>query len=714
MPITPITPSGSNAPNDLPSDAAGAVAVPNTLPSDAAGAVNTPNTLPSDAAGAVAVPNTLPADAAGALAVPNTLPSDAAGAVAVPNTLPADGAGSVASPVSLPSVAAAAAPRTLTPMVNLDFAAKSYARKGRTVLFDDLLTYTRPSSATFINRRPDVDGGYEYFLDTDYVGDVTNLALHSEDFGNAVWAKSNTSITTSFITSPHGATTVSKLIENSASGVHVSSQEAVSVSAGNYNFSVYMKKAERRYGSIRAVSDSFGKRFGAVIDLDTGIITSTSNFGGAIVSNLKIKPLDNGWFNISVTLTHGAGNIDIAACSSDLPVPTFFGAAPQYTGDGVSGIYIWGAQVTASAKVLPYVKTLASTATQTFTETLRVEYDAATGENLGALIEGGSTNLALYSEQFGNAVWYNQNLTVVSNATEAPDNTASAYKIIETTASSTQFRTRQVITTVIGNTYTLSCYFKYSGAEWVTLNFTVGKAWFNLKSGTVGTVSSGTASISAEGNGWFKCSVSAVASLTGSTFFAQLSNADGVETYNGDGTSGVYVWGAQVEALPFATSYIRTEGAAVSRSSDGLSIGADNISDQDSTFNINFKVLGANTTFQKIFSHTGNFGYYSLYTPPSGYVIQSTIGASSSGGYKTTSANEHNKITGVYSFLNGTFSGYSENEIVFTNSISTFTKNPANRLFIGASGPTTQFTFGHISKFKTYAQALTAQEITLL
>ena len=137
MPITPITPSGSNAPNDLPSDAAGAVAVPNTLP------------------------------------------SDAAGAVAVPNTFPADGAGSVASPVSLPSVAAAAAPRTLTPMVNLDFAAKSYARKGRTVLFDDLLTYTRPSSATFINRRPDEDGGYEYFLDTDFVGSVTNLLTYS-------------------------------------------------------------------------------------------------------------------------------------------------------------------------------------------------------------------------------------------------------------------------------------------------------------------------------------------------------------------------------------------------------------------------------------------------------------------------------------------------------------------------------------------------------
>ena len=212
MPITPITPSGSNAPNDLPSDAAGAVAVPNTLPSDAAGAVNTPNTLSADAAGAVAVPN----------------------------TLPADGAGSVASPIALPSVAAAAAPRTLTPMVNLDFAAKSYAKKGRTVLFDDLLTYTRPSSATFINRRPDVDGGYEYFLDTDYVGDATNLATYSEQFDDASWAKITSLIKPNATTAPDGTLTADKLMADTTSSPNHYVYKTITITNGvNYSASFF-------------------------------------------------------------------------------------------------------------------------------------------------------------------------------------------------------------------------------------------------------------------------------------------------------------------------------------------------------------------------------------------------------------------------------------------------------------------------------------------
>ena len=71
----------------------------------------------------------------------------------------------------------------------MNFAAKSYTQSGTPVAFDDLFTYSRASSATFTNRRAKATGGYEYFLDTDYVGDVTNLVTYSEDFSNADWLK---------------------------------------------------------------------------------------------------------------------------------------------------------------------------------------------------------------------------------------------------------------------------------------------------------------------------------------------------------------------------------------------------------------------------------------------------------------------------------------------------------------------------------------------
>jgi hypothetical protein len=59
----------------------------------------------------------------------------------------------------------------------------------------------------------------------------------------------------------------------------------------------------------------------------------------------------------------------------------------------------------------------------------------------------------------------------------------------------------------------------------------------------------------------------------------ELKNNDGYTTYAGDGSSGLYIWGAQLEEKPFTSSYIPTNGAAVSRatqaadaSGNGLSI----------------------------------------------------------------------------------------------------------------------------------------------
>ena len=71
---------------------------------------------------------------------------------------------------------------------------------------------------------------------------------------------------------------------------------------------------------------------------------------------------------------------------------------------------------------------------------------------------------------------------------------------------------------------------------------------FNVEDGVIGIVDSGiTANIENYGNGWFKCSVSFNTSASADRVYVRIGTSNGVTSYQGDGTSGVYLWGAQLE-----------------------------------------------------------------------------------------------------------------------------------------------------------------------
>jgi hypothetical protein len=190
------------------------------------------------------------------------------------------------------------------------------------------------------------------------------------------------------------------------------------------------------------------------------------------------------------------------------------------------------------------------------------------------LLEPQRSNLITYSEQFDNAAWTKSNSTVTANAAVAPDGTTTADKILDTT-STTGHSTFQSTVITNGATYTLSVFAKAAERTrvWVDIFGGTTAAVFDLTAGTVLAVSSGkTASITPYGNGWYRCAVTgAVADPFAYPNIGPTTGSTTNNQYTGDGTSGVLVWGAMLELGAYATSYVKTEAAAVTRLTDAAS-----------------------------------------------------------------------------------------------------------------------------------------------
>lgn len=193
--------------------------------------------------------------------------------------------------------------------------------------------------------------------------------------------------------------------------------------------------------------------------------------------------------------------------------------------------------------------------------------DTATRVASNGLIEKVRTNLAAYSEQFDNAAWLKNGITVTANATTAPNGTMTADKVVDTLGGNNAYRIFNSVT-LSAISYSASFYVKAAEYSWVYIR--IGNAlrvWFNVSTGVVGINDAGiTGTIQSAGNGWYRCTAIIATATAGSGFsLLGLTNANGVEAYTpSTGGQGVFVWGAQLETGDIATDYIATTTAAVS------------------------------------------------------------------------------------------------------------------------------------------------------
>ena len=188
------------------------------------------------------------------------------------------------------------------------------------------------------------------------------------------------------------------------------------------------------------------------------------------------------------------------------------------------------------------------------------------------LLEPQSTNITPYSEDFTQS-WTPTGLTITSNSIASPSGKINSDKWVEDTSDGAHsIRNNPNLSVTSGNNYTMSIFAKAgerTGLRFANAAESNAEGRFDLSNGTVTFTGANTTFVGIEdyGNGWYRCIISFTASATIAQLNLRLMDGSSL-SYQGNGTSGLYAWGAMLEQQSYATSYIPTNGATNTRLQD--------------------------------------------------------------------------------------------------------------------------------------------------
>jgi len=420
-----------------------------------------------------------------------------------------------------------------------------------------------------------------------------NLLTYSQDFTNSAWTKSGTTASGTF-TAPDGTTTANALIPSTSNVQHYCSRTAyITIQSGiAYTNSIYLKANGYNYVTVTLDGSGSTVWVAVNIDLSLGTISSTNQGAGATYLGSSITSVGNGWYRVSIagSLTGTTAELGINFSATSSFSNGSYGLNPAFAGDGTSGAYIWGAQLEQRSSATAYNATTTSAITNYIPtlqtapiNTPRFDFNPVTGESLGLLIEQSSTNLLTYSQTFSNAAWTLTNATLTSASNIAPDGTQTVFTLVPNASAAFT----NIIGTVVATAqaYTFTYYVKYNGIQFIQLMFggglTTNYANFDLVNGTVTAGTYTSASINSVGNGWYRIqTTNTFAAATSGVYLCPITTGTSVRasSYTGNGYSGIYIWGAQLEALAFPTSYIATTSSQVTRAADVATMTGTNFS----------------------------------------------------------------------------------------------------------------------------------------
>jgi hypothetical protein len=531
------------------------------------------------------------------------------------------------------------------------------------------------------------EGGIE-----DFVG-ATNLLTDDKAFGS--WSVGGTpgSVTSDSHVAPDGTTTADTLTAGSTNN---NLFKVVDLVAGQtYKFSVLLKGGTSSQSAISVLdlSDS-STREGTTIAWSSGV---PSGLG------FNVTYWGNGYYIYDLTIdnivTTGSHRIRIYPDNAA----------------GTGTVIAWGAQVTKGSTLYPYVGMS------------QIGFVKA-----GYTQEGSATNLVTDSEDFSAGSWTKTQLNATTpvsvNQITAPDGTTTADKIVENTANAQRYINDSFGALSNSTAYVFSVIAKAEERSiiWLSLGgiafTTANEAYFNLLSGTVGTITGAgtTAGIIPLGNGWYRCWISRVSEGTTSSFaYIGMSEVDGTRSYTGDDSSGLYLWGAQFELGTYPSSYTKTSGGTATRAADFLEDqSVPWLLDDRGTFVIDYHRPAGMANFPQLFdasnSASPTANRVDSYLNSSGVVAGRVSGGGSSSTANTAAsvANSQGKVALAYEpdnwniALNGTASMPDTSQAMPTG---------LNQLSIGVGDNGTNSPLdGHIKSLQYYAERKSDADLATL
>lgn len=361
-------------------------------------------------------------------------------------------------------------------------------------------------------------------------------------------------------TDPLGGNTADFIQEDStASGAHRLSRSISNPASESMIFSVYAKADARSWVLLYFNSGT------AYFNLTNGVL------GTATGVSASIESAGGGWYRCSIEKVPNTSDAAFIA-------GTTTNAVQFWNGDNASGIFLWGAQLRRATSSTNYV------ATTTAVEDASRNLLQATAANQPLISRtDNSGNLLVQSETFA-TTWSRTRLNAfgavdtgaagvgsfanTSRTTDPLGGNTADFIQEDTTAANTHLLT-QTSPILAPGSFKYSVYVKPSGRTWVRLYLSGASGgincYFDIQNGIVGTAanvgtgSSASGSIASSGNGWYLCTLSGTLGTQEAVgCLINIAEADNDITFDGDNTSGLYLWGASLRQSTWNTNYIAT------------------------------------------------------------------------------------------------------------------------------------------------------------